>query len=269
MGRSEYGARIAQMGWSRSQQIVWYFLAALFAGAGAALFYLNASVESGAMTSTASPGFDVEMGELAIAVAAAIVLVVIFATVTTQRIAIHEHGVIVRRRGRQQGILFRDMRDVYRGYPLGPIAFRTDENEPWVTISPRTSRFGRIVSAVLDGQLAGRGPWLLDELTAGRTVSFWVLESGAERAASWAFGRKQSSRIGKPRLALNAHGIYVDERYYPIDKTTAIHERLLRESWALSDGQGTIFSAYPSAILSRDLFTAALNYVQSAKLAGQ
>ena len=263
MSNRDFGRRLIQVGMSRSLQVVFLLLGALFGGVGALLSWAQGQVDAGATTWTGPKSELVNTALGCFGIAAAVILIVATVAFASKPVAVHEHGIIVGRGRRAKATLYRDMRDIYRAYPLGQISFRRDENTPWTTISPRTSRFGKLVSVILEGQLQERGPALLKELRAGNAAEFWVLESGSERAASWAFGGRQSQRIGTPRLALGARGIHVNGKWYPIGETSTVQNRFLRESWVLSDGQGEIFSAFPAAVLSRDLFASLLEHVQA------
>jgi len=176
-------------------------------------------------------------------------------------IDLHQHGVVVHRRGTAGGtfVPFMAMADLYlyrTGRRLfGPpnaLAFRQTPEDEWVVALDHHGDGFRLRGEIIGGQLRERGPLALRALEAGDVLTFHAI-TDADRLASRTSGAV--AFVDTSLLRLSSTGVDVDGTHIAIADISRLEEGGPDGSLRLFNAYGQMLSSmHTLSLFSADLF---------------
>ncbi|MGK3989427.1 hypothetical protein WME99_40650 [Sorangium sp. So ce136] len=253
------GNVLGTYGKSRSLLFTGWFLAALFAGAGALVLSLVPGPGS-------TVRFDGDVSVLygvgygAIALGVAIALGTWWAVSSQPVFVLHENAIQARERKGTRTDYYADIEDLYTFY-FGGIGYRATPQAPWVFIGARSSRYAELSETLRMRHVEQRGERLYQELQAGRTVEFRALPDSV--ALSKTLFASRNMDYPMQRIELTRGHLTIQGKSIAIGRIADVTSNSWVERSQILDVDGGVFhTMHSNAVMSFDVLVALIARLQ-------
>ncbi|WP_437951279.1 hypothetical protein WME98_10830 [Sorangium sp. So ce296] len=253
------GDVIGTYGKSRSLLFTGWFLAALFAGAGALVLSLVPGPGS-------TVRFDGDVSVLYRAGYGAIALGVVIALGTWWVVAsqpvfvLHQNAIQARERKGTRTDFYADIEDLYTFY-FGGIGYRATPQAPWVFIGARTSRYAELSRTLRMRHVEQRGERLYHELQAGGSVRFRALPDSVALSKTLFASRNMDHPM--KMIELTRGHLTIEGKTIAIERIADVASNLWVERSQILDVDGGVFhTMHSNAVMSFDVLVALIARLQ-------
>ncbi len=261
-GMQNLGALIGTYGKSRSFLIVWWTLAALFAGAGALVLSLMANPNL-RFDGPKSLLYAIGFGGLGLGIVIAAVAWLLVAA--QPKFYLHENAIrAVGPRG-DRTVLYADIEDLYLFWN-GGAAYRTTPAASWEFFGNRIARSADLKKRLRSLHAQHRGERLYQELMAGRAVQFRCIPASLAQSKRFFTGRNSQDRLTfnmeLTASALKVQNDAIDVRI-DVQRIGDLNVNLYNERLQILDTGGKVFyETFHPAIMSLDALWALIERLQ-------